>query len=129
MSKLKKLFAQFFRFSIVGVTSFLIDYGLLFLLTENTRLSYFVASAISFTIANIYNYILSMKFVFQGKEGMHRSVEMLIFAVLALIGLGLNQMIMWILVEQFFLHYMLAKIIATALVTTFNFISRKAFLD
>ena len=41
----------------------------------------------------------------------------------------LNQMIMWIAVDFFHIFYAVAKIFATLMVTIYNFISRKMFLE
>jgi len=46
---------------------------------------------------------------------------MAIFVALSLVGLTLNQMIMWIVVDFFGMFYALAKIFSTMLVTTYNF--------
>ena len=129
MKKLKQLVHQLFRFSMVGVSCFGIDYGLMIFFTEFTSMSYFLSSGLSFTIATLINYLLSMRFVFRGKEDMNRLTELIIFVVLSVIGLGLNQMIMWIIVEQIHIHYMLAKIFSALIVTIYNFISRKIFLE
>jgi putative flippase GtrA len=70
-----------------------------------------------------------MRFVFEGKEELSKFQELVIFVALSLIGLALNQMIMWIAVEFFGMFYAVAKIFSTLLVTTYNFISRKLFLE
>ncbi|MGN0414585.1 MAG: GtrA family protein [Agathobacter sp.] len=129
MKKVKKLFLQFCKFGLVGTLCFCIDYGLMVLLTETGILSYFVASGVSFTFSVLVNYILSMRFVFKGKDELSKLQEMAIFLALSLVGLALNQMIMWIAVEFFKMFYALAKILATMIVTTYNFISRKLFLE
>ena len=129
MKKVKKLFLQFCKFGLVGTLCFCIDYGLMVLLTETGILSYFVASGVSFTFSVLVNYILSMRFVFKGKDELSKLREMAIFLALSLVGLALNQMIMWIAVEFFKMFYALAKILATMIVTTYNFISRKLFLE
>ena len=129
MKKVKKLFLQFCKFGLVGTLCFCIDYGLMVLLTEMGILSYFVASGVSFTVSVMVNYVLSMRFVFKGKDELSKLQEMAIFLALSLVGLALNQMIMWIAVEFFKMFYALAKILATMIVTTYNFISRKLFLE
>ena len=90
---------------------------------------YFASSAVSFTVSVIVNYILSMRFVFTGKEDMTKAQEMVIFVALSMIGLVMNQMIMWVAVEHLGMFYAVAKIFSTMLVTTYNFISRKRFLE
>lgn len=129
MKKLRILCVQFCKFGLVGTTCFCIDYGLMVLLTECTDWGYFVSSAVSFVASVVVNYILSMRFVFQGKAELNKLQEMLIFLALSLIGLAFNQMIMWIAVEFFEMFYAAAKILSTLLVTTYNFISRKLFLE
>ena len=129
MKRVKKLLLQFCKFGLVGTLCFCIDYGLMILLTERTGLHYFTSSAISFTVSVVVNYILSMRFVFNGKDDLSKFQEMAIFVALSLVGLALNQMIMWISVELFRIFYAVAKILSTMLVTTYNFISRKLFLE
>jgi putative flippase GtrA len=129
MEKERGLVVQFGKFAAVGILCFGIDYGLMVLLTEFTALGYFWSGAISFVLSVIVNYFLSMRYVFQGREELTPAQEMTIFVALSLIGLALNQMFMWIAVEFFRLFYAIAKIFSTMLVTTYNFISRKLFLE
>jgi len=129
MKTIKQLFFQLIRFSMVGITCFLVDYFLMIFLTEATRCTYFAASAISFIVSTIINYILSMRFVFKGKEDVSRTRELLLFVFLSLVGLGLNQMIMWVTVETLSIYYMIAKILSAVIVSAYNFISRKIFME
>jgi len=129
MKTIKQLFFQLIRFSMVGITCFLVDYFLMIFLTEATRCNYFAASAISFIVSTIINYILSMRFVFKGKEDVSRTRELLLFVFLSLVGLGLNQMIMWVTVETLSIYYMIAKILSAVIVSAYNFISRKIFME
>jgi putative flippase GtrA len=129
MKKIQQLAVQFCKFGLVGTVCFCIDYSLMVLLTEFTGLGYFWSSAVSFVVSVVVNYILSMRYVFAGKEELGRVQEMAIFVALSLIGLALNQMFMWIAVDFFGLFYAIAKIFSTMLVTIYNFISRKLFLE
>jgi len=49
--------------------------------------------------------------------------------VLSLVGLFLNQAIMWVAVDMLGMYYMAAKLLSTLLVTNYNFISRKKFFE
>lgn len=55
MSNTKKLFSQIIKFGFVGGTAFVIDAGLLFLLTEFCGIHYLISGMISFTASVIYN--------------------------------------------------------------------------
>ena len=126
---MKKLIAQIFIFGVVGGTAFLIDYGLMIALTELCGINYLISSGISFVVSVIYNYILSVRWVFEVDENGDKRKEFVIFIVLSLIGLGLNQLLMWVFVSMIHIFYMVAKIIVTAIVMLYNFITRKLFLE
>ena len=62
--KTENLLIQIFKFLIVGGIAFLIDYFTLFCCKEFINLSVLLSTAIAFTISVIYNYIASIKWVF-----------------------------------------------------------------
>lgn len=126
---MKKLFAQFMKFGVVGAIAFVIDYGLLAFLTEVFGIDYLVSATISFTASVVFNYVASMRYVFTHKEDMSRRREFVIFVVLSVIGLAINNACMWAGVELLGVHYLLTKIAATAVVMVWNFVTRKIFLD
>lgn len=126
---MKKLIKQLFRFGIVGGIAFLIDYGCLYAFTEWLGIYYLVSSLLSFTISTVFNYIASVKWVFDVNKAHSGKRNFVIFIVFSVIGLGINELIMWLGVEKLGLYYMLVKIGATAIVMVFNFITRKLFLE
>lgn len=126
---MKQLIAQFAKFGVVGVIAFIIDYGLMVLLTELFNVNYLISATISFTVSVIFNYVASMRYVFTHKEGISRRREFVIFVVLSVIGLLINDALMWVGVDLFGISYLLVKIFATAVVMVWNFVTRKIFLD
>ncbi|MCI9129016.1 MAG: GtrA family protein [Eggerthellaceae bacterium] len=126
---MRKLIAQFMKFGVVGVIAFIIDYGLMVLLTEAFHVNYLVSATISFTVSVIFNYVASMRYVFRHKEDMSKRREFVIFVVLSVIGLGLNNLIMWVGTSLWGISYLITKLVATAIVMLWNFITRKKFLD
>lgn len=147
---MKKLIVQFLKFSVVGGLAFLIDAGIYVGLTalfgDHLHL---VFNIISFSVSVVFNYICSMRFVFKGRASMSRKTEMFIFVILSVIGLGINEAAMWLLVDVAHIEGAVqnllgsvagegisraisglsAKIIATVVVLFWNFISRKIFLE
>jgi len=126
---MKKLFAQLMKFGVVGFIAFLIDYGLLAFCTEILHINYLVSATIGFTVSVVFNYLASMRYVFTHKDGMSRRREFIIFVVLSVIGLAINNIILWAGVELLQVHYLIVKIFATAVVMIWNFVTRKIFLD
>ena len=49
--------------------------------------------------------------------------------MVALTGLILNDLFMWLFVSVWFIDYRIAKIIVTVLVAIWNFVTRKIFLE
>ena len=124
----KKLIVQIIRFGLVGVVATVIDFGVLVLLKEWLNVDVLVASAASFSVSVIANYILSMLFVFQSAQK-NKVKEFLIFVVLSVGGLLINQLIMWIGTEFMSAYYLLVKVFATIFVPIYNFVTRKIFLE
>lgn len=117
------------KFGVVGAIAFVIDYGLLALLTEAFGVNYLVSATISFTASVAFNYVASMRYVFTRKQGMSRRREFAIFVALSIAGLIINNACMWAGVEFLGIHYLVVKIGATFLVMVWNFVTRKIFLD
>lgn len=126
---MKKLITQIIKFGIVGVLAFFIDYGVMILLKEVFGIWYFLAAMISFTMSVVFNYIISMRYVFSGKEGMSKKKEFVIFIILSVLGLIINQLGMWILVDVVDIDYRISKFFVTAIVMVWNFVTRKIFLE
>lgn len=130
---MKKLLAQIIKFGAVGFLCFFIDYGIMVALVELAGIKDLVASGCSFTVSVIVNYILSVTVVFDTDKEADKLKQFVVFVILSLIGLGINQLIMkagvdW-LGQYMNRAYMVVKIFATAVVMVYNFISRKMFIE
>lgn len=116
---------QLFRYTFVGGFAFVIDFGSLFVLTEFFHIYYLISAAIAFLLGLTTNYILSILWVFDKHKVQSRWMEFLIFGAIGLIGLGLNEVIIWFFTEKIRLHYLISKIISTIVVYCWNFFARK----
>lgn len=125
---MKKLVRQMLRFAAVGLSAFALDY-VLFIVLHMFGISYLIANIVSYTLSTVYNFILSMRFVFSGKSSQTRLQQFVIFLVLGFVGLGLNELYLWLLVDFCHIAPAVSKLIAAFLVTIFNFITRKIFLE
>lgn len=125
---MKKLISQFFKFGVVGVIAFIVDYLSLYLLTEFLNVYYLISSIISFLLSIIVNYILSIKWVFDIKKKQSFK-DVITFTLLSAIGLLINLLVMYLSVEVLKIHYMIGKLIATFIVMIWNFVTRKMFLE
>jgi len=111
-------------FCIVGAVTFVVDYGLLYFCTEYLNVGYFYSAAFSFSIAVIINYFLCVRYVFTHTLP-QTTMQAVLFIGSSIIGLGINQICMWFLVEKVGMYYMIAKIVATAIVTLWNYVMKR----
>ncbi len=126
---MKNLIAQLMKFGVVGVIAFVIDYGVMVFLTEVFGVNPVASATVSFTVSVVFNYVASMRYVFSHREGMSRRREFAIFIVLSVLGLIINDVLMWAGTEVVCVDYRIVKIFATAVVMVWNFVTRKIFLD
>ena len=140
---MRKLLEQIIKFGMVGFLCFFIDYGIMVALTELCGIDSTVSSGISFSVSVVVNYILSITVVFDADKEANKAAQFIIFVILSLIGLGINQLIMWLgtdwleglmlqsqMLSAFARYaYMIVKIFATAVVMVYNFITRKIFIE
>lgn len=149
---MNKLLAQIAKFGLVGVICFIIDYvvyRIFNVVFEVTGVAsafsqyYLISAFLGFCISVVCNYILSFKFVFERKEDISRKKEFVIFLTLSVIGLGINELCLWLGIDVIYKNFIwmqgimsesFAKDIffkfgATGVVMVYNFITRKIFLE
>jgi len=126
---MRKLLEQIIKFGFVGVLCFFIDYGVMVFLTDYFGINYLISSGISFTVSVIVNYLLSVTFVFETDKKKNKLGEFIVFVILSVIGLGINELCMWVASGLLSIHYKLSKIGATGVVMVYNFITRKIFIE
>jgi putative flippase GtrA len=123
--KTESILVQLFRYTFVGGIAFLVDFGSLYALTEFFRIYYLVSAALAFLLGLTTNYTLSITWVFATRVVRSRWVEFGIFGGIGIVGLGLNEVLIWFFTEQIGLYYLWSKIIASIGVYFWNFFARK----
>ena len=135
-SKLREII----KFVFTGGICFLLEYAALILLKEWLHLPVVAATPVAFLISVVFNYLLCVKWVFDGaKEGSRKA--QVGFVITSGIGFFLNWLLMWALTallgEDALLFalfgvqvkvYMLNKIIATGLVMVWNYFTKRYLL-
>jgi putative flippase GtrA len=122
------LLIQLFRYTFVGGFAFVVDFSLLFTLTEYAGIHYLISTAIALTAGLVINYLLSVLWVFDKRKLNNKSVEFSLFAIIGIGGLILSELLIWTFTEFAGFHYLLSKIISTGVVYLWNFFVRKYIL-
>lgn len=125
LEKTSNTLLQLVRYTFVGGFAFLIDFGLLFALTEYLGLHYLISATLSFIAGLLVNYALSKLWVFSHSKYSDREKEFLLFASIGVVGLLINNVCLWLLSSVIGIWYMLSKIITTIVTYLWNFFARK----
>jgi putative flippase GtrA len=116
---------QILKFLTVGGSSAIIDFCILYLLTDHANFHYLISATIAFIVAGMYNYLLNRNWTFKANGSQKKQLP--IFLVMGGIGLLLNNFILFVSVDIFGLWYIYGKVIAAGLVTFWNFFINKYF--
>jgi putative flippase GtrA len=117
---MQALLIKFLKFGVVGASGVLVDFGVTWLLKEQARLNKYVANSTGFACAVVSNYILNRIWTFHSADP-NVGVQFAKFAIVALVGLGMNNAIIYFLNEKQGVKFYMSKLIATGIVMLWNF--------
>lgn len=127
-SETDKTRIQFFRYIFVGGAAFIVDFTSLYILTDFFGIFYLVSAAIAFILGLATNYFLSISWVFNRRTLDNKTMEFGVFALIGIIGLGLNELFIWAFTAELGLYYLISKILAAIIILFWNFSARKITL-
>jgi len=113
---------KFLKFGVVGFSGLFVDFGVTYICKELLRIQKYISNSIGFTAAASTNYILNRIWTFQSKDP-NIALEYTEFLVISLIGLGINNFILWLILKRLKINFYLAKLFAIAVVTVWNFLA------
>ena len=119
---------QLLRYTFVGGAAFALDFSVLVLLTELFGVHYLVSAGAGFLMGLLANYVMSVAWVFQNRVYEDRRKEFALFALIGVVGLGLNELFLYLFTDLAGFHYIYSKIMTTGLVYFWNFGARKLAL-
>ncbi|MDQ3394794.1 MAG: GtrA family protein [Bacteroidota bacterium] len=109
------------RFGLVGATGLVVDFGLTFFFKEKAKINKYLANAIGFSVAASTNFYINKIWTFEDKSNLIVS-QFFMFFFIALVGLGINQAILYVLHHHFKHNFYISKLGATVIVFLWNFI-------
>ncbi|MBS5582598.1 MAG: GtrA family protein [Megasphaera sp.] len=132
-------YIKIIMYLFVGGSAALFEWAMFYLFfTGFTELSLFrlqtetvlVSTTLAFGVSTMYHYILCNIFVFDSGSRYKRGKELTLVFLVSSIGLGWNLALMWVFTSQALLglNPMMSKIMASAIVTVWNYLSRKKWI-
>lgn len=119
---------EFIRYFVASLAALAVDIGILWFLTSAAGLSYLISGAIAFIAGLAVVYLLSVYWVFSERAVRNRGMEFLLFALIGIVGLILNEAILYALTTVLGIFYLVSKIASVIVVFSWNFAARKWIL-
>jgi putative flippase GtrA len=123
---MQEIFVKFLKFGVVGASGAAVDFGTTWLLKEKLRVNPYVANSTGFALAVMSNYVLNRLWTFQSHTP-SVAAEFSMFLLAALVGLALNNGIIYLLSERGKFNFYLSKVVATGVVMLWNFWANYTF--
>jgi|TARA_B110000116_G_C16628418_1_gene487142 putative flippase GtrA len=114
------------KFIIVGFSGLFIDFGLTFICKEKLSLNKYLSNSIGFLLAASSNYFLNRIWTF-GSKNPEIIVEFSSFFFVSIIGLLINNSILWLIHNKMGINFYLAKFGAILITTLWNFFANYFF--
>ena len=122
---LKKIdWKHFISYLFVGGAATLVEWLFFWLFEGVLHIQYLVATVLAIVISTFSNWLFGRLWTFKDSQKGNVLLEIGKIYVASIVGLLLNLLIMWVLVDGIHLHEMLSKIIATGIVFLYNYLVR-----
>jgi len=113
-------FLKFIKFSAVGFSGMILDFGTTWILKEKLKVNKYISNSLGFILAATSNYILNRYWTFHSGNR-QVATEYLSFMIIALAGLGINNFVIFLFHDKLKLNFYIAKVLAVGVVTLWNF--------
>jgi putative flippase GtrA len=134
--KNSNILKEFIRYLIVGGTAFIVDFTLLYLF--KTYVFYnmevtgvYISTALGFIGGLIYNYVLSLLYVFESAKKNQKGKDIrsfIVFTIIGVVGLLLTELGMYVGIELFAVNYLIVKVFVAGVVLIWNYSIRKILI-
>jgi len=117
---MEEILVKILKFSIVGFSGLIIDFGLTYLFKEKYKMNKYVANSIGFTVAASSNYILNKVWTFENTS-LNITSQYTSFFLIAIVGLLITNGMIYLLNQKLKWNFYFSKLIAIVLVIAWNF--------
>ena len=119
---------EFKRYFWAGGMATAFDFATLLLLTEWAGVNYLLSNLFAVSVGIVVSYWLCVKWVFLNRRYSHIAFELPVFVVTCIVGIALNELLLWAFVEIGEIHYFSAKVVVTLIVFVVNYYLKKVTL-
>ncbi|MDD5769716.1 MAG: GtrA family protein [Candidatus Gracilibacteria bacterium] len=114
----------FIKYSIVGVSSTLVDLVFLYIFVDIFKINLYFGVVFSFLLAVINGFILNKIWTFQNKSNKYKR-QFAKFLLVSIIGLFLTLILMYIFVDFLNVYYLFSKVFTSIIVLFWNYFGNR----
>ena len=114
-------FFKLIKFGIVGFLGLCIDFGITYMLKEKLRVNKYIANTCGFSVAVVNNFCLNKFWTFNNTNTAAWKLQLARFVLFALIGLGINNVLLYFFHEKLNIKFYQAKGFSIVCVFFWNF--------
>ena len=116
------------RYFVASAVALAVDAGTYIAMIRLADIHYLIAGPSGFMLGLVTVYILSVRWVFHQRRLAGRRSEFVIFALIGIFGLLVNELVLYVGVAWLSLSPELAKLVSAGIVFCCNFLGRKLLL-
>jgi dolichol-phosphate mannosyltransferase len=120
--------SDLFLYLIVGGLATIVEWSGFWVFFNMLQIQYLLATALAFVFSTFANWAFGRLLVFRGKQNQSLLKELVSIYLTSIGGLLLNLGIMYVMVDHLGFWEMLAKIAATVIVFSYNYLIRKKLI-
>ena len=120
--------SDLFLYLIVGGLATIVEWSGFWFFFHMLHIQYLLATALAFVFSTFANWLFGRLLVFRGKQNQSLLKEIASIYLTSIGGLILNLLIMYVMVDFLSMGEMVAKITATVLVFSYNYLIRKKLI-
>lgn len=114
------------KYFLVAAVGLFCDFSTVIFTKEVLQLHYLLAACSGFVVGLIVTYTLSNIVVFGSPKSSSRAQLFALFTFVGVVGLGILNVLMWLLTGQLGINYIVSKALATIVVFMWNFFARRS---
>lgn len=115
-----EFFLKFVKFGVVGFSGIFVDFGITYFCKEKLKIHKYISNSLGFATATVSNYLFNRYWTFQSHDN-EQLTQFGKFFGIAMIGLVLNNLLIYFFNDKLKFNFYLSKVFAIAIVSIWNF--------
>ncbi len=113
------------RYLAAGLIALAVNIVSLYVCVDLLGLWYLAGSTIAFIVTLLASFLLQKFWTFRERSSGRLPVQLMSYAALATVNIGVNALLMYLFVSVFAFHYLLAQVLSSGTIAVYGFVIYK----